>query len=122
MPGGRGARDKRQNLRVNFENFLSKIGDQLSQFFPGPWPAGSLVRVQFILVLPLILDQCGIVLSVVRVLFFPERVPAASVFFVAVGVIDLRMAIFQEASPKLWKSVGQSHVQIPRVQAMGNGA
>ena len=106
---------------MNFEKLLivkSETSATNLSWFPGirgSLATGFLIRVQLILILALILDQRGVVFPVVRVLFFPERMSAAAVFFVAVGVIDLCMATFQETSPEFRKSIGQSYVQIPGV-------
>ena len=53
-----------------------------------------LVSVELFLVFPLVFNQPWIVLTVDGILFFEYRVDLTSVLSVAMGMVDLNMAIF----------------------------
>lgn len=70
----------------------------------------ALVRVQFSLVPAFVFDQLRVVFTVVRILFFIDRMTAASVLAVAVRMIDLCMARSEKAPAKLREPIGESNI------------
>ena len=51
--------------------------------------AVRLIRIEFLLVLPFVLDQGRVILAVIWILLFVNRVNPAPVFLIAVGMIHL---------------------------------
>lgn len=81
----------------------------------------SLVRIQFSLIFSLVLNEIGIVFSVVGVLLFMNWMGTAPVFFIAMGMVDLCPASINRASAQLRKSVGGSDIYIQGIEAMPDG-
>ena len=77
-----------------------------------------LVGTEFLFILPFVFDQVGIVFAVVRILFLIDGMPAAPVFPVAMRVIDLCVASFQETTPQLRKTVSGADVDVEGVEFM----
>ena len=75
--------------------------------------AWRLVRVHFFLVLPLILDQVRVIFTVMRILFFVNRVHPASVdLAVAVLMVYLGSTVLNETFGVFRDTIGdpQTHV------------
>lgn len=63
------------------------------------------VRINFSLIFALVFDDCLVVFSVARILFFINWVPSAAVLLVAMGVVDLGTATPQKAFGQLGDAV-----------------
>ena len=78
-------------------------------------PEWMSIRMDFSLVLTLILDELRVILSVVWILLFINRMPTAAIFAIAMGMIDLRVARAEKTLSQLRQSVGKSDVDIQAV-------
>ena len=79
------------------------------------------IRVQPVFVFTLVFDQLGIVLAVMRILFFIDRVTAAAVLSVAMCVIDLGVASFEKTPAQLRQPVSETHVDVKTVESVLKG-
>ena len=80
-------------MTISFVDF-NKISGRQNQ--PPEGRCHSLIRVQFFLVLTLILDKIGMVLTIVRVLFLIDWMYPASILPIAVSMIHLGLTRFEE--------------------------
>src|SRR5271154_6583793 len=76
------------------------------------------IGVHFLLISALVFDERRIIFSITGVLFFIEWVHPASVFFVAMGMVDLYFAFFLKTLRQLRDGIGYSNVQIESIDRM----
>lgn len=55
---------------------------------------GLLIGIEFSLVLTLVFDQCRMVFTIARILFFVDGMAPAAVLFVTVRMVNLNFAVF----------------------------
>ena len=74
------------------------------------------VRVKLPLVLALVLDQVGVVFTIVWILLLVDRMYPAPILPIAMGMIHLCLARLQETSTEFGDSIRGTHVHIEGVQ------
>ena len=79
------------------------------------------IRIQPVFVFTLVFDQLRIVLAVMRVLFFIDRVTAAAVLSVAMCVVDLSVARFEKTPAQLRQPVSEANVDVKSVEPVLKG-
>ena len=86
--------------------FRALLNSEFQPFFRHKIPSGKgSIRVDFLAVTPFILNQLRVVLAIPGVLLFPERVHAASIFAIAMRVIDLYVAVFDLTPGQIWNRI-----------------
>jgi hypothetical protein len=78
----------------------------------------KLIGVHFLLILALVFDQRRMVFSISGVLLFEDGVYPATVFLVAVGMIDLDFTIRFKALRKFREGVSYPYIQIKSINAV----
>ena len=79
------------------------------------------IRIQPVFVFTRVFDQLRIVLAVMWVLFFIDRVTAAAVLSVAMCVVDLGVARFEKAPAQLRQPVSEADVDVKTVEPVLKG-
>lgn len=82
--------------------------------------ARELIRIEFPFIFSFVLQKCGVIFPIMWILFFIDRMHAASILAVAMCVIHLRFTIFEETSSKLRNSVRSTNINIEGVEFMGD--
>lgn len=75
-----------------------------------------LVWVQLFLIRTFVLDQVGVVFTIMGILLLVNGMHPAPVFLVAVSMIHLCLTRLEKASPELRNSIGSPYVDIKRVE------
>ncbi len=81
----------------------------------------ALIGVHFPFVPALVFDQRRVVFSVVRVLFFEDRMHPAAVFFVSVSVVYLDFAFLVKTLAQLGNRIGNSNIYIKCIDVVLDG-
>ena len=78
------------------------------------------IRTEFALVLALVFNQVGVVFTIVWILLLVNRVNAASILAITMGMIHLGFAGLQKATAQFRNAVSRPDVNVQRVEFMGN--
>ena len=78
----------------------------------------ALIRIQFFLILALILDNNGVIFPIVWILLFIDWMNAATIFPISMRVIHLSFACFQKTSSKFRYAISSTNIYIKCIELM----